>query len=52
MKFLGEGVRKASETVVKILGENEGLGGVIALDEQGNCEPFHKGLGSWPFVLK
>ncbi|THH07761.1 hypothetical protein EW145_g3162 [Phellinidium pouzarii] len=36
MRFLGESLKKASETVVKTLGENEGLGGVIALDEQGN----------------
>ena len=38
MKFLGESVQKASASVVKTLGENEGIGGVIALDEQGNCE--------------
>lgn len=38
MKFLGEGVKKASETVIKTLAENEGVGGVIALDERGNCE--------------
>ena len=38
MKFLGESVHKAASSVVKALGENEGIGGVIALDEQGNCE--------------
>ncbi|KAI5123991.1 hypothetical protein M0805_006402 [Coniferiporia weirii] len=36
MKFLGESLKKASKVVVKTLGENEGLGGVIALDGQGN----------------
>ncbi|EJD02791.1 N-terminal nucleophile aminohydrolase [Fomitiporia mediterranea MF3/22] len=36
MKFLGESVNKAANSVVKTLGENEGIGGVIALDELGN----------------
>lgn len=38
MKYLGEGVKRASKAVVKELGKNEGMGGVIALDDQGNCE--------------
>lgn len=37
MKYLGESVGHASETVVKVLGQNGGVGGVIALDGEGNC---------------
>lgn len=37
MQYLGETLRKASATVVQQLKENEGMGGVIALDSDGNC---------------
>lgn len=37
MRFLGEDVEKASGAVLKLLEENEGLGGVIVLDSDGNC---------------
>ena len=36
VRFLGEDVKKASKTVIKTLAENEGVGGVIDLDERGN----------------
>ena len=38
MKFLGESVEKASTHVVKDLGLNEGVGGLIVLDSEGNCK--------------
>lgn len=38
MKHLREDVKKASDTVVKELAKNQGLGGVIALDNRGNGE--------------
>lgn len=40
MRFRGEGVKNASEVVVRLLRENEGLGGVIVLDSDGNCQSF------------
>ncbi|KAH8119349.1 nucleophile aminohydrolase [Phellopilus nigrolimitatus] len=50
MKFLGESIGKATRSVVNALGENEGIGGVIALDEQGNyslpmnCSGMYRGV--------
>ena len=38
VRSLGEDVKKASKTVIKTLAENEGVGGVIDLDERGNYE--------------
>ena len=45
MKYLGESLATASRFVVKDLGENDGLGGIISVDDQGNCKPvFHSDL--------
>lgn len=38
MKLLGENVDTAASHVVEELGCNKGEGGVIALDNEGNCE--------------
>lgn len=37
MKYLHKGVRTAAKSVVEELRQHGGLGGVIALDNQGNC---------------
>ena len=50
MQFLGEDVEKASGAIVQLLEENEGLGGVIALDSDGNCM-FLTRLAISPFSL-
>ncbi|KAL5485117.1 hypothetical protein ACEPAI_7759 [Sanghuangporus weigelae] len=52
MKFLGESVQKASANVVRTLGENEGTGGVIALDEQGNYALPLNSTGMYRGVIK
>ena len=36
MQYLNEPVRKAARSVVEALRRDEGVGGVIALDNQGN----------------
>ena len=38
MKFKGESIKAASEACVEDLRRDGGLGGVIVLDERGNCE--------------
>ena len=41
MRFKGESIKTASEACVEELRRDGGLGGVIVLDESGNCESFH-----------
>lgn len=38
MKYRGESVQRASKEVVEVLKEQEGIGGMIAVDLKGNCE--------------
>jgi hypothetical protein len=38
MQYLNEPVHKAARSVVEALRREEGIGGVIALDNQGNGE--------------
>ena len=38
MKYLGEPVEKAAKHCVEELRHDGGVGGVIALDNQGHCE--------------
>ncbi|KAL5523869.1 hypothetical protein ACEPAG_8042 [Sanghuangporus baumii] len=52
MKFLGESVQKASASVVRTLAENEGTGGVIALDERGNYALPLNSTGMYRGVIK
>lgn len=40
VKFKGESIKAASEECVEELRRDGGLGGVIVLDERGNCETF------------
>lgn len=39
MKYGGVSVKKASNDVVEHLKEQEGIGGLIAVDLEGNCKP-------------
>ncbi|TDL24178.1 asparaginase [Rickenella mellea] len=52
MKFLNESVEKASKSVVEELKLNGGLGGVIALDEQGNFSLTMNSSGMYRGVIR
>lgn len=39
MKYQKKSVQSASEEVVEYLKEQEGIGGLIAVDLKGNCKP-------------
>ena len=51
MQYLDESVHKAGRTVVEALRREEGAGGVIALDNQGNgecCTPVETTTTAYP----